>query len=144
MILPYSAAIAREVIMMVPEDVKEAAHSLGATRYDIVKRVSIPFARRGIFVGLLLALGRAFGETMAVTMVIGNMNALPTSIFSPANSITSVIANEFLEASGRVYLSALAELGLLLFAVTFLVNIIGKRFLRFPVETDRRKVRITG
>lgn len=126
MIIPYSASIATEVVQLVPSDLKEAALSLGATRFEVIKAVILPYARSGIFAGILLALGRALGETMAVTMVIGNSNFLPTSIFSPANTMASVIANEFTEATEKIYLSSLVEIGLLLFIVTMVINIIGK------------------
>jgi phosphate transport system permease protein len=126
MIIPYSASVAREVISMVPTSLKEAAYSLGSTRLEVIGRVVLPYARSGIFVGVLLSLGRALGETMAVTMVIGNMNAIPTDIFSPGNTMASIIANEFTEATGEVYLSALLEIGLLLFVVSTIINIVGK------------------
>jgi phosphate transport system permease protein len=126
MIIPYSASLGREVINLVPNDLKEAALSLGATRFEVVRKVILPYARSGIFAGILLSLGRALGETMAVTMLIGNSNFLPTSIFSPANTMASVIANEFTEATGAVYLSSLIELALLLFVVTTIINVIGK------------------
>lgn len=126
MIIPYSASIGREVIQMVPSELKEAAYSLGATRFEVIKKVVLPYARSGIFAGILLSLGRALGETMAVTMVIGNANVIPNSIFSPANTMASVIANEFTEATGEVYLSSLIEIGLLLFVVTMIVNIGGR------------------
>lgn len=126
MIIPYSASIGTEVVQLVPSDLKEAAYSLGATRFEVIKAVILPYARSGISAGVLLALGRALGETMAVTMVIGNSNFLPTSIFSPANTMASVIANEFTEATEKIYLSSLVEIGLLLFIVTMVINIIGK------------------
>ncbi|MGA2467439.1 MAG: phosphate ABC transporter permease subunit PstC [Thermodesulfobacteriota bacterium] len=126
MIIPYSASIGREVISLVPSDLKEAAFSLGATRFEVVRKVVLPYARSGIFAGILLSLGRALGETMAVTMVIGNSNFIPKGIFSPANTLASVIANEFTEATGRLYLSSLVELGLVLFMVTTVINIFGK------------------
>jgi phosphate transport system permease protein len=126
MIIPYSASLGREVINLVPNDLKEAALSLGATRFEVIRKVILPYARSGIFAGILLSLGRALGETMAVTMLIGNSNFLPTSIFSPANTMASVIANEFTEATGAVYLASLIELALLLFVVTTIINIIGK------------------
>ena len=112
MIIPYSASIGTEVVQLVPSDLKEAAYSLGATRFEVIKAVILPYARSGISAGVLLALGRALGETMAVTMVIGNSNFLPTSIFSPANTMASVIANEFTEATEKIYLSSLVEIGL--------------------------------
>ncbi len=130
MIIPYSASIGREVIGMVPSGIKEAALALGATRYEVIKSIILPYARSGIFAGILLALGRALGETMAVTMVIGNRNALPTSIFSPANTMASVIANEFTEATGDVYVSSLIQIGLLLFLVATVINIIGKQIIK--------------
>ncbi|MGN6618549.1 MAG: phosphate ABC transporter permease subunit PstC [Ilyomonas sp.] len=130
MIIPYAASLGRELIKMVPGSLKEGAYSLGATRYEVLKHVTLPYTKSGLFAGLLLSLGRALGETMAVTMVIGNTSILPTSIFSPGNTMASVIANEFTEAARTVYLSALIELGLLLFVVTVVINIIGKRIIK--------------
>jgi phosphate transport system permease protein len=130
MIIPYAASIGTEVIGLVPSDLKEAALSLGATRFEVIRRVVLPYAYSGIFAGILLALGRALGETMAVTMVIGNSNFLPKTIFSPGNTMASVIANEFTEATGSVYLSSLIELALVLFIVTTIINILGKLVIR--------------
>ena len=130
MIVPYAASIGREVISLVPSDIKEAAYSLGATRQEVITKIILPYARSGIISGILLALGRALGETMAVTMVIGNSNFLPQSIFSPGNTMASVIANEFTEATGRLYLSSLIEIGLLLFFVTMVINIIGRYIIK--------------
>jgi phosphate transport system permease protein len=130
MIIPYSASIGREVITLVPENQKEAALSLGATKYEVIKSVILPYARSGIFAGILLALGRALGETMAVTMVIGNSNAIPKSLFGPASTMASVIANEFTEATGDVYVSSLIQIGLLLFLVTTVISIIGKKIIK--------------
>ena len=136
MIIAYSASLGTEVIQLVPSELKEAAFSLGATRIEVIKKVVIPYARSGIFAGILLALGRALGETMAVTMVIGNSNFLPKSIFSPSNTMASVIANEFAEATETIYLSSLVEIGLLLFLVTMVINVIGKYITnRMSVET---------
>ncbi|MCX7958849.1 MAG: phosphate ABC transporter permease subunit PstC, partial [Deltaproteobacteria bacterium] len=112
MIIPYTTSIAREVIRLVPQDIKEAAYSLGATRYEVIRDIVIPYAKSGIFAGILLSFGRAFGETMAVTMVIGNANYIPKSLFAPANTMASVIANEFAEATSDLYLSTLISLGL--------------------------------
>jgi len=126
MVVPYSASVAREVIAMVPSSLKEAAYSVGATRFEVIAHVVFPYARSGIIAGILLSLGRALGETMAVTMVIGNTNALPTGIFSPGNTMASIIANEFTEATEEVYLSALLEIGLVLFVVSMIINIAGK------------------
>jgi len=135
MIIPYSASLGIEVIKLVPSEIKEGAYSLGATRFEVIKGVVIPTARSGIFAGILLALGRALGETMAVTMVIGNSNFLPRSIFSPANTMASVIANEFTEATSHLYLSSLIEVGLLLFFLTAVFNLIGKVMInRLSVE----------
>ena len=130
MIIPYSASIGREVISLVPSDLKEAALSLGATRFEVIRKVILPYAGSGIVAGILLSLGRALGETMAVTMVIGNSNFIPKSVFSPANTLASVIANEFTEATGSLYLASLIELGLVLFIVTTIINFIGKWIIR--------------
>jgi len=126
MIIPYSASIAREVISMVPQDLKEAAYSLGATKYEVIKKVVLPFSSSGIIAGFLLSFGRALGETMAVTMVIGNSYFMPKDIFSPAHTISSVIANEFAEATDPVYVSSLIFLGLVLFIITFIFSFIGR------------------
>jgi phosphate transport system permease protein len=130
MIIPYAASLGREMIRLVPSPLKEAAYSLGATRYEVLKNVILPYTKSGLFAGILLSLGRALGETMAVTMVIGNTSLLPTSIFAPGNTMASVIANEFTEADHAVYLSALIELGLVLFLVTVVINMIGKRIIK--------------
>ncbi|MCL6524336.1 MAG: phosphate ABC transporter permease subunit PstC [Thermoflavifilum sp.] len=130
MIIPYAASLSREIISLVPDELKEAAYSLGATHWEVIRYIVLPYARTGIFAGILLSLGRALGETMAVTMVIGNTSAIPTSIFSPGNTLASVIANEFTEAANETYLSALIELGLVLFVVTTLIHLIGKRVIR--------------
>jgi len=130
MIIPYSASLGREVIRLVPTELKEAAYSLGATRFEVIRRVILPYVVSGITAGNILALGRAIGETMAVTMVIGNSNVIPRSIFAPANTMASVIANEFTEATSTLYLSSLVEIGLLLFMVTLVINIIGKKIIK--------------
>ena len=120
---------------MVPSNLKEAAYSLGATRWEVIRSVIFPYTKSGLFAGILLSLGRALGETMAVTMVIGNTSLIPKSIFAPGNTMASVIANEFTEADHPVYLSALIELGLVLFLVTVVINMIGKRLVsRFTNE----------
>lgn len=130
MIIPYAASIGREVVALVPSDIKEAAYSLGATRQEVITKVILPHARSGIMAGILLALGRALGETMAVTMVVGNSNLLPHSLFSPGNTMASVVANEFTEATASLYISALIEVGLLLFLVTMIIDIIGRYIIR--------------
>jgi phosphate transport system permease protein len=130
MILPFSVSLSRQVISMVPADLKEAAYSLGATRFEVITKIIIPYAKSGLFAGLLLALGRALGETMAVTMLIGNTHQIPTGIFSPGNTMASVIANEFSEATGTIYTSALIEMGLFLFVVATIINILGKQVIK--------------
>jgi len=135
MIIPYAASLGRELIRLVPGGLKEGAYALGATRYEVLRNVTLPYTKSGLFAGLLLSLGRALGETMAVTMVIGNTSMLPDSIFSPGNTMASVIANEFTEAAHTMYLSALIELGLVLFIVTVIINILGKSIIkRFTAE----------
>ena len=122
MVIPYIISVSREVLMSVPRDQREAALSLGSTRWESTWKVVVPFARTGILGSIFLALARALGETMAVTMVIGNAPAISASLFSPGDSIASVIANQFTEATGDLYLQALVELGLVLFLLTFLLN----------------------
>ncbi|MFI5196236.1 MAG: phosphate ABC transporter permease subunit PstC [Chitinophagales bacterium] len=135
MIIPYAASLSRSMIQMVPANLKEAAYSLGATRWEVIRSVILPYTKSGLFAGILLSLGRALGETMAVTMVIGNTSLIPKNLFSPGNTMASVIANEFTEADHPVYLSALIELGLVLFLVTVVINMIGKRLIgRFTNE----------
>jgi phosphate transport system permease protein len=130
MVIPYAASIGREVIAMAPADLKEAAYSLGATRFEVIRRIILPYARSGIIAGILLSLGRALGETMAVTMLIGNRNAIPHGIFDPANTMASVIANEFTEATTNVYVSSLINIALVLFLVTMVVNLIGTTIIK--------------
>jgi phosphate transport system permease protein len=127
MIIPYAASLGRSVIQMVPSTLKEGAYALGATRWEVIRSVIIPYTKSGLFAGILLSLGRALGETMAVTMVIGNTSLVPKSIFSPGNTMASVIANEFTEADHPTYLAALIGLGLVLFVVTVIINMIGKK-----------------
>ncbi len=125
MIVPFAASIGKEVIKMVPRDLKEVGYSFGATRYEVIKRIVLPYAKSGIFAGVLLSLGRALGETMAVTMVIGNSNFIPKTIFHPGNTMASLIANEFLEAADNLHISALIHIALLLFFVTLIFNFLG-------------------
>ena len=122
MIIPYIISVSREVLMSVPRDQREAALGLGSTRWESTWKVVVPFARTGITGSVFLALARALGETMAVTMVIGNTPTISASLFSPGYSIAAVIANEFTEATGDLYLQSLIELGLVLFLLTFLLN----------------------
>jgi phosphate transport system permease protein len=122
MVIPYIISVSREVLMSVPRDQREAALALGSTRWESTWRVVVPFAKTGIMGSVFLALARALGETMAVTMVIGNTPTISSSLFSPGYSIAAVIANEFTEATGDMYLQALIELGLVLFFLTFILN----------------------
>jgi phosphate transport system permease protein len=122
MIAPFIISVSREVLMAVPRDMRDAALALGATRWETTWDVVVPFARRGIMGSVFLALARALGETMAVTMVIGNKPEVVKSLLSPGYSIAAVIANEFTEATGDLYVSSLIELGLVLFALTILIN----------------------
>jgi phosphate transport system permease protein len=130
MILPTLTAISRDVIRAVPRGMKENAVALGATWWETTWRVILPAARPGIFGATILALGRALGETIAVTMVIGNRYEIPPSIFSPAYTLASVIANEFTEATGTLYPAALIELGLVLILVTLTVNVVALLLVR--------------
>ncbi len=130
MIIPYSASIAREIIELVPNDLKEAGYALGATRYEVVRDITLPYAKSGIIAGVILSLGRALGETMAVTMLIGNNNKIPANILSPANTMSSVIANEFNEAGSGLHSGSLIMLGLILLVITALINFIGKYIIK--------------
>jgi phosphate transport system permease protein len=122
MVIPYIISVSREVLLSVPRDQREAALGLGSTRWESTWKVVVPFARTGIMGSIFLALARALGETMAVTMVIGNTPAISASLFAPGYSIAAVIANEFTEATGDLYLQSLIELGLVLFLLTFILN----------------------
>jgi phosphate transport system permease protein len=122
MIVPFIISVSREVLLAVPGDQREAALALGATRWEATWKAVVPYARTGIMGSIFLALARALGETMAVTMVIGNNPTISPSLFSPGYSIAAVLANEFSEATGNLYLSALIELGLVLFLLTFILN----------------------
>ncbi len=122
MVVPFIISVSREVLLSVPSDQREAALSLGATRWEATWKVVVPFARTGIFGSVFLALARALGETMAVTMVIGNDPRIASSLFAPGYSIAAVIANEFSEAVGTLYVQSLIELGLVLFLITFILN----------------------
>ncbi len=125
MIVPYAASLSAEFIKMVPNDLKEGAYSLGATRAEVNGKVVFPVAGSGIFSSYVLAIGRALGETMTVTMLIGNTNNIPDSITSTGNSMASIIANQFGEADD-LRLSSLIAIGLILFLITAFINLIGK------------------
>jgi phosphate transport system permease protein len=122
MTFPFIISISREAMLAVPREQREAALALGATKWESTWQVVVPFARLGILGSIFLALARALGETMAVTMVIGNDTGIHTSLLSPGYTIAAIIANEFTEATGDVYLSSLVELGLVLFALTMVLN----------------------
>src|SRR5437868_5882405 len=122
MVIPFIISVSREVLLSVPRDQREAALALGSTRWESTWKVVMPFARTGIMGSIFLALARALGETMAVTMVIGNTPTISASLFSPGYSIAAVIANEFTEATGEIYLQSLIELALVLFLLTFILN----------------------
>ena len=120
MVIPFTASVMRDVFETVPPVLKESAYGIGCTTWEVVRRVVLPYTQKGVIGGVMLGLGRALGETMAVTFVIGNANRMPTSLFSPGTSIASTLANEFGEAAD-FHLSTLFALGFLLFVITFLV-----------------------
>jgi len=126
MALPYISAVAREVLRAVPRSQREAALALGATRWETIRDAVIPNARSGIIGGVILGLGRALGETMAVTMVIGNRTDISASLLAPGYTMASLIANEFSEATSDLHLSALMAVGAVLFAITIIVNAIAR------------------
>ena len=121
MVIPFIASVMRDVFEVVPPMLKESAYGVGATTWEVVMKIVLPYTRIGVVGGIMLGLGRALGETMAVTFVIGNAHELSQSLLMPGNSISSALANEFTEAVGDLYTSALIELGLILFFITFVV-----------------------
>ena len=137
MVLPYISAVSREVLMAVPRSQREAALALGATKWEMIADAVIPYARSGIVGGIILGLGRALGETMAVTMLIGNRHEISASLLAPGYTMASLIANEFAEATGDLHLSALMAVGAVLFAVTLIVNAIA-RWLVWRVSREAR------
>ncbi|ARU49555.1 phosphate ABC transporter permease subunit PstC [Sulfurospirillum diekertiae] len=131
MIIPFTAAVSRDAMDTTPDILKESAYALGATKWDVIKDVIIPFAKVGVIGSIILSLGRALGETMAVTFVMGNSTNMPSSILQPATSIPVILANEFSEADGDLYYSSLFYLALILFVVSFSVIAVAKfAFLR--------------
>jgi phosphate transport system permease protein len=126
MITPIIATIAKDSLLMVPEDLKEALYSLGARRYEVIRHVCIPYAKNGIFGGIVLGYGRAIGETMAVTMVIGNSYLISLSLLNPGYTMAAVIANEFTEATEDIYLSSLIAIGMLLLVISIAINLVGR------------------
>ena len=129
MIVPYAASLSSEFIKMVPSDLKEGAYAMGATRAEVIRRVVFSMAGSGIFSAYILAIGRALGETMTVTMLIGNTNQMPETLRTTGNTMASIIANQFGEADG-LKLSSLIAIGLLLFLITAVINMIGKILIR--------------
>ncbi len=136
MVVPFIVAVGREVLLAVPRDQREASLALGSTRWESVWHVVLPHAKAGLYGAVFLALGRALGETMAVTMVIGNRPEIASSLFAPGYSMAAVIANEFTEATGDLYLSALIEVGLVLFALTMVVNAAARVLILMTTRTE--------
>ena len=137
MVVPFTASVAREILRSVPRAQREAAYALGATRWEAI-RMALFYGRTGILGAVMLGLGRALGETMAVAMVIGNAPKVSLSVFSPQYTMAAVIANEFTEAAGDLYLSALVEIGLVLFILTVVINVLS-RLLIWSVSDERRR-----
>ncbi|MBW8814255.1 MAG: phosphate ABC transporter permease subunit PstC [Caulobacterales bacterium] len=121
MILPFISATMRELLLTIPAQVRESAYGLGSTTFEVIRKVSLPYVRTGAIGAVMLGLGRALGETMAVTFIIGNAHGFPTSIFASGSTIASTIANEFAEATGKLHTASLIALGLVLFVITFTV-----------------------
>jgi phosphate transport system permease protein len=139
MTFPFIISVSREALMAVPREQREAALALGATQWESTFNAVLPFAKLGIMGSVFLALARALGETMAVTMVIGNSPSIHASLFAPGYTIAAVIANEFTEATGDVYLSALVELGLVLFALTIVINAAAQLLIVFTTKKGTAK-----
>lgn len=139
MIVPLIVSISREVLLAVPRDQRDAALALGSTHWQTTWKVVVPYATKGIVGSIFLALARALGETMAVTMVIGNTPKIHASLLSPGYTIPAVIANEFAEATGNLYVSSLFELGLVLFAVTFVINGLARLLITATTRKGTRK-----
>lgn len=138
MVTPFISSVAREVLRAVPTTQREAAYALGATRWEAIK-IALRYGRTGIFGAVILGLGRAIGETMAVTMLIGNNPQISTSLFAPQHSMAAVIANEFSEAAGDVYLGALFEIGLVLFVITVVINIASRLLIWSTARSPSRR-----
>jgi phosphate transport system permease protein len=139
MVLPFITSVTREVFLATPRSLKEAAYGLGATQWEVIWQVVLPNARAGVVGGIMLGLGRALGETMAVTFVVGNAHRISTSLLAPGTTISASIANEFTEAVGTLYTSALIALGLLLFVLTFII-IAAARLLLMRLEARGARV----
>ena len=139
MVIPFITAVMRDVFELVPAMLKESAYGLGATTWEVVWRIVLPFTKVGVIGGIMLGLGRALGETMAVTFVIGNAHQLSLSLFMPGNSIASALANEFTEAVGDLYTASLIELGLILFLITTIVLALSKLLLMQLAKAEGTK-----
>jgi phosphate transport system permease protein len=139
MIVPFSSSVAREVLKSVPVTQREGAYALGATRFEAIQAVLF-YARTGIIGSIMLGFGRALGETMAVTMVIGNTPQVSMSLYAPQYTMAAVLANQFTEADSALYLAALVEIGLVLFIITLIVNSLSRLLIWSMVRTRRPKV----
>jgi phosphate transport system permease protein len=131
MVLPIITSVSREILRSVPDLQREAAYGLGATRWEVTRIAVLSYAKKGIFGAMILGLGRALGETMAITMVIGNANKILPSLFAPGNTLASVIASQFNEASDDTYRNALIAVGLVLFGITLIINLCARLLLKF-------------
>jgi phosphate transport system permease protein len=139
MVLPFISAVMRDVLFMVPPVLKESAYGMGSTAWEVAHRVTFPYAVEGLVGAAFLGLARAIGETMAVTFVIGNNHGIAASLFAPSATIPSTLANEFTEATTPLYLSALVELGLVLFVITFLIQVLADLWLRRLAKSSGRE-----
>lgn len=140
MIVPFTAALSRDAIRLVPKEQREAAWALGATRWEVIRMAVLPYARGGIIAGAILSFGRAIGETMAVAMLIGNKNTLPFTLFGPAATMPSVIINEFREAVGNLHLASLMAIGFYLFLISLIVNLVAAYIQRKMMVSGGRTV----
>lgn len=138
MVIPFISSVMRDTFEVVPAVLKESSYALGATTWEVVRSVVLPFTKTGVIGGIMLGLGRALGETMAVTFVIGNSHSIPDGLFYPGNSIAATLANEFTEASGGLYTSALIALGLVLFVITLIVLMLA-RLLLMQLSTQQAR-----
>ncbi|HQU14838.1 MAG TPA: phosphate ABC transporter permease subunit PstC [Gammaproteobacteria bacterium] len=139
MVIPFIASVMRDVFEVVPPMLKESAYGVGATTWEVVRHVVLPYTKVGVIGGIMLGLGRALGETMAVTFVIGNAHRISPSLFMPGSTISSILANEFTEADGKMYSSSLVAVGLILFVITFVVLALAKLLLfRLTAREGRR------
>lgn len=138
MILPFIASISRDVFASIPPVLKEAGYGLGCTKWEVFRKIILPFSRAGVMGGCMLALGRALGETMAVTFVIGNSHRLASSILAPGTTMSATIANEFTEADGDMYNASLIELGLLLFVISFIVLAVARYLLARSEQVQKK------